>query len=130
MRRAVHLRKRRPDADDRLDERRAEGRMSAVAAAGAGASEPRHARRIALIWLAVTSVIGLSLAVYGTADLLSKAGVGGGEGPSPLAKPSAAEMKNAVEVQVIGQQWLWTFRYPGYGGFETSDLIVPVGREI
>jgi hypothetical protein len=29
-------------------------------------------------------------------------------------------------VQVIGQQWQWTYRYPSYGGMETHDLILPV----
>jgi cytochrome c oxidase subunit 2 len=31
---------------------------------------------------------------------------------------------------VIGQQWLWTFRYPTYGGVETTKLELPVNREI
>jgi cytochrome c oxidase subunit 2 len=31
---------------------------------------------------------------------------------------------------VIGQQWLWTFRYPSYGGVETTTLELPVNREI
>ena len=31
---------------------------------------------------------------------------------------------------MIGQQWLWTFRYPGYGGVETPYLVLPVGRSI
>jgi cytochrome c oxidase subunit II len=28
-------------------------------------------------------------------------------------------------VQVIGQQWEWTFRYPTYGGLETRDVAIP-----
>ena len=34
----------------------------------------------------------------------------------------------ALQVQVIGQQWAWTFRYPGYGGVETPQLALPAGR--
>jgi cytochrome c oxidase subunit 2 len=86
--------------------------------------------RIQLTWLAVTSLVVLGLAVYGTVELLSKAGVGGGEGPHPVAKPAAAELATALPVQVIGQQWLWTFRYPTYGGVETPDLVLPVDRQI
>lgn len=86
--------------------------------------------RLQVTWLALTSLVVLSLAVFGTADLLSKAGVGGGEGPSPLAKPSTAELSTALEVQVIGQQWMWTFRYPAYGGVETPYLVLPANREI
>jgi cytochrome c oxidase subunit 2 len=86
--------------------------------------------RLQLIWLAITSVIVLGLAAYGTTDLFTKAGAGGGEGPNPIAKPAAAPLRNALQVQVIGQQWLWTFRYPGYGGVETPTLELPVNREI
>lgn len=84
--------------------------------------------RIQLTWLAITSAIVLGLAVYGTVSLLAEQGAGGGEGPSPIAKPAAAELANALQVQVIGQQWLWTFRYPGYGGVETPTLELPVNR--
>jgi cytochrome c oxidase subunit II len=85
--------------------------------------------RVQISWLVVTAVMVLGLAVYGTVGLLgSSSGAGGGQGPSPLAKP--ADAGKALEVQVIGQQWLWTFRYPGYGGVETAELAVPVGREI
>jgi cytochrome c oxidase subunit 2 len=86
--------------------------------------------RLQLIWLAITSVIVLGLAVYGTTELLSKAGGGGGEGPNPLAKPAAADLGSALQVQVIGQQWLWTFRYPSFGGVETPDLVLPANRQI
>jgi cytochrome c oxidase subunit 2 len=88
-------------------------------------SEPR----IQLTWLVVTSVMVLGLAVYGTVGLLgSSHGAGGGQGPNPLSKPAAST--HPLQVQVIGQQWLWTFRYPGYGGVETAQLVLPVNRVI
>jgi cytochrome c oxidase subunit 2 len=31
-------------------------------------------------------------------------------------------------VQVIGQQWRFTFRYPSYGGVETDQLELPANR--
>jgi len=31
---------------------------------------------------------------------------------------------------VIGQQWRWTYRYPQFGGFETTDLVLPVGQNV
>jgi cytochrome c oxidase subunit 2 len=80
--------------------------------------------RIQITWLAVTSVMVLGLAAYGTVGLFgSSHGAGGGQGPSPLAKPPAGT--HLLQVQVIGQQWLWTFRYPGYGGVETATLEIP-----
>jgi len=84
--------------------------------------------RIQTTWLIVTSVMVLGLAVFGTVDLLDSGGAGGGEGPVPLAKP--ADAASALQIQVIGQQWMWTFRYPSYGGVETNQLALPVGREV
>ena len=84
--------------------------------------------RIQATWLIATSAMVLGLAVFGTIDLLSTGGSGGGQGPAPLAKP--ADAASALQIQVIGQQWEWTFRYPGYGGVETNELALPVGREV
>jgi cytochrome c oxidase subunit 2 len=85
--------------------------------------------RIQITWLAVTAVLVLSLAAYGTIGLFgSSNGAGGGQGPNPLAKPANAGQ--ALQIQVIGQQWLWTFRYPSYGGVETPELALPVNREV
>jgi cytochrome c oxidase subunit 2 len=83
--------------------------------------------RLQVIWLAVTSVLVLGLATYGTVGLFgSSHGAGGGQGPNPLAKPAAST--HPLQVQVIGQQWLWTFRYPSYGGVETGQLVLPANR--
>jgi cytochrome c oxidase subunit 2 len=80
--------------------------------------------RIQITWLMVTSVMVLGLAVYGTVGLFGGShGAGGGQGPSPLAKPPANV--HLLQVQVIGQQWLWSFRYPSYGGVETGTLELP-----
>ncbi len=81
--------------------------------------------RIQMMWLSITTAIVLGLAVFGTIDLFSStaAGAGGGQGPNPLAKPPAGS--RPLQVQVIGQQWLWTFRYPAYGGVETPDWCSP-----
>ena len=37
---------------------------------------------------------------------------------------------NILQVQVIGQQWAWTYRYPQFGGFETTQLELPVGEPV
>jgi cytochrome c oxidase subunit 2 len=85
----------------------------------------RGDRRIGRIWLIVTSVIALSLATFGTVRLL-EGGAGGGQGPDPLTKPDGERL----EVQVIGQQWEFTYRFPSFGGVETAELVLPVDREI
>jgi cytochrome c oxidase subunit 2 len=77
-----------------------------------------------LLWIVVSSVIVLALAVWGSYTLTAGAhGAGGGQGPDPAAKPPGYQ--HALPVQVIGQQWDWTFRYPTYGGIETRDLAIP-----
>jgi cytochrome c oxidase subunit 2 len=83
--------------------------------------------RLQILWLAVTAVMVLGLATYGTVGLYNGSeGAGGGQGPSPLATPPASA--HPLEIQVIGQQWLWTFRYPSYGGVETAQLVLPANR--
>jgi cytochrome c oxidase subunit II len=81
-----------------------------------------------LTWVLATSVIVLSLAVWGSYTLVgaSAAGAGGGQGPSPSDLPAGHQ--HALPIQVIGQQWAWTFRFPTYGGFETRHLELPVNK--
>jgi cytochrome c oxidase subunit 2 len=76
-------------------------------------------------WLAATSVIVLFLASYGTVRLFDE-GSGGGQGSDPIAKPSGDQL----QVQVIGQQWAFTYRFPSFGGVETPHLVLPVDRDI
>jgi cytochrome c oxidase subunit II len=77
--------------------------------------------RIQAIWITLSSVIVLALFVFGTVTLYTSHGAGSGEGASPLQVPTGAKL----QVQVIGQQWKFTYRYPQYGGFETTDLVLP-----
>ncbi|HEY0304041.1 MAG TPA: cytochrome c oxidase subunit II, partial [Longimicrobiales bacterium] len=37
---------------------------------------------------------------------------------------------NALQVEVIGHQWRWEFRYPQLGIITANELVVPVGREV
>jgi cytochrome c oxidase subunit II len=77
-----------------------------------------------LLWIVLTATIVLTLAVWGSYTLIASShGSGGGQGPDPIAKPKGHQ--HALPVQVIGQQWEWTFRYPTYGGIETRDLAIP-----
>ena len=82
---------------------------------------------VQLTWIVATSVIVLSLAVFGTLELVTVQGTGAGEGPQPIWKPSTSSL---LQVQVIAQQWAFTYRYPQYGGFETTQLELPVGQAV
>jgi cytochrome c oxidase subunit II len=83
--------------------------------------------KIELWWIVLTTVLVLFLAGFGTYELIQPEGSGGGQGPTPLWTPAS---KDVLQVQVIGQQWKWTYRYPSFGGFETNQLIVPVNTSI
>ncbi len=79
------------------------------------------------LWLVLTSATVLALAVWGSLVLVVSAhGAGGGQGPNPIDPPAGA--KEALQVQVIGQQWNWTYRFPGYGAIETAHLDLPADR--
>ncbi len=91
-------------------------------------------------WIIGTAAIVLSLAAYGTFELISPAGAGAGEGPQSIWRPPGTTTasvtswtpgtSNILQVQVIGQQWEWTYRYPQFGGFETTQLMLPVGQPV
>jgi cytochrome c oxidase subunit 2 len=78
-------------------------------------------------WITVTAAIVLFLAAFGTYELVTPAGAGAGEGPNPIWTPKG---HNVLQVQVIGQQWRWTYRYPQFGGMESTVLMLPVDTPI
>ncbi len=80
-------------------------------------------------WLMITTTTVLILAAYGSVRLLAD-GSGGGQGPNPIGVPAAAKTHAPLQVQVIGQQWFFTYRFPGYGGVETRDLELPTGTTV
>jgi cytochrome c oxidase subunit 2 len=87
----------------------------------------RHDARVQLLWIVITTTMVLFLAGFGTYELL-KDGSGGGQGPSPIAFPP--HHQNAFEVQVIGQQWQFTYRYPSLGGAESNQLVLPAHTDV
>jgi cytochrome c oxidase subunit 2 len=85
--------------------------------------------RVQTAWIAATLVIVLSLAVYGTVALaIDQPGAGISTVSAPLPMPTSTDQP--LEVQVIAQQWFFTYRYPTYGGIETSQLVLPVNQKI
>ena len=103
-------------------------------------------KRAEVSWIVITTVVVLCLAVFGTVALYAGNGSGGGEGPNPILQPAGAvkaetaalagtgswspNSNEVLPVQVIAQQWKFTYRYPTFGGFESPDLILPVNTEI
>lgn len=78
--------------------------------------------RVQTTWMAVTGVLVLFLAGFGSYELV-QSGSGGGQGPNAAFQP--AGYTKAMDVQVIAQQWEFTYRYPSYGGVEVPHLVLP-----
>jgi cytochrome c oxidase subunit 2 len=83
-------------------------------------------------WIIATSVIVLGLFVFGTVELIVPAGAGAGEGPSPIWKLNGVQTtawtpgsNDMLQVQVIGQEWNFSYRFPQFGGMETTQLLLP-----
>jgi cytochrome c oxidase subunit II len=87
----------------------------------------RDDARVRILWIVITTAMVLFLAGFGTYELL-KDGAGGGQGPNPISFPP--NHKTAFQVQVIGQQWQFTYRYPSLGGLESNQLVLPAHRVI
>lgn len=81
----------------------------------------RDSTPVLLIWAAISFITVLFLAGWGTFTLH--------EITSP-PDPAGASASSPFVIQVIGQQWFWTYRYPSYGGMETRTLVLPVDTPI
>jgi cytochrome c oxidase subunit II len=87
-----------------------------------------------LTWVLTTTVTVLFLAAFGTYELLG--GAGGGQGPKPVFTKFSAADRGArkgdppLQVQVIAQQWQFTYRYVSNGGFESAQFVLPANRQV
>ncbi len=68
------------------------------------------------VWMFVSSALCLFLLVWGLAAL-SKVDSAAAASPTPL------------EIDVTGQQWIWSFSYPDQG-VETDRLVLPLDRPV
>lgn len=99
---------------------------------------PPDSTPVLLLWAGLSFVIVIFLAGWGTFTLHEIT-----EPPHAAAAVSVHSTRHGktttavvqkpiqtLDIQVIGQEWYWTFRYPSFGGMETKDLIVPVNTPI
>jgi cytochrome c oxidase subunit II len=68
---------------------------------------------VTAIWLGVSSVLVLVLLAWGLA----------------VYSADAVSQPHSLQIDVTGQQWLWTFSYPGTG-VETRSLVLPINRPV
>src|SRR5688572_25237444 len=47
-----------------------------------------------------------------------------------IFRTQAKAVPNALQVEVIGHQWWWEFRYPQLGIVTANDLYLPIGRTV
>src|SRR5258705_11873627 len=47
-----------------------------------------------------------------------------------IFKTQAKASADALQVEVIGHQWWWEFRYPQYNVITANELYLPVGRKV
>lgn len=95
---------------------------------------PSHGNfRVQVAWVAITAVIVLILAGLGINGLgTSAAGTDfAASGPSLGTSGSVGSSAgHALQVQVIAQQWYFTYRYADYGGVESLHLMLPVDANV
>lgn len=96
-------------------------------APAASAAELRGNPRAAMTWTAVVSAIVLALAIFGTVTLSSEQAA---ETLGVSGRAATGAQASNLEVQVIAQQWQFTYRYPSFGGFESAQLVLPVGANV
>jgi len=92
--------------------------------------------RVQVAWVAITAVVVFVLAGIGISEL---AATGNGTNFASSNQPTLATSgssqvgstaSSALQVQVVAQQWYFTYRYPDYGGAESLHLILPVNANI
>lgn len=70
---------------------------------------------VQVTWLVISLVLVTFLFVYGLYF---------------LNQVDAAPGSGALQVTVTGEQWLWDYAYPQYNAATSSELYLPVGREV
>ncbi|HEX3565378.1 MAG TPA: cytochrome c oxidase subunit II [Acidimicrobiales bacterium] len=66
------------------------------------------------LWLGVSAALVIVLLVWGLGEFTAE----------------QTTHPDTLQVNVTGQQWLWTFSYPGAGNVKTRSLVLPVNRPV
>lgn len=68
------------------------------------------------VWVLLSSMLCVFLLVWGLAEIQKV--------------DASASAANPLVVEVTGQQWVWTFSYPGEGNIESDQLYLPLNRPV
>ena len=89
-------------------------------AKGAGPSDESPAIRtngpVTTVWVLVSSLLCVFLLIWGLGEMNSLA-------------PKATSAKPIV-IDVVGNQWVWDFRYPDNGNIESHELFMPKDQPV
>ena len=83
-----------------------------------GAPEPKHVHgntTLEILWTVIPALILAFIAVPTVRTIF---------------RTQAKAQANALQVEVIGHQWWWEFRYPQYGIVTANELYLPIGRTV
>lgn len=83
-----------------------------------GGPEPRHVHGNTLMEITWTLAPALILVLIAVPTVRT------------IFKTQAKAPANALQVEVIGHQWWWEFRYPEYGITTANELYLPHGRPV
>ena len=83
-----------------------------------GAPEPKHVHgntTLEITWTVIPAIVLIFLAVPTVRTIF---------------RTQAKAVPNALQVEVIGHQWWWEFRYPDLGIVTANELYLPVGQTV
>ena len=83
-----------------------------------GQPAPKHVHgntTLEITWTAIPAVILVFIAVPTVRAIF---------------RTQAKAVPSALQVEVIGHQWWWEFRYPEYGVITANELYLPIGRTV
>ena len=83
-----------------------------------GQPAPRHVHgntTLEITWTAIPAIILVFIAVPTVRAIF---------------RTQAKAVPSALQVEVIGHQWWWEFRYPEYGVVTANELYLPIGRTV
>jgi cytochrome c oxidase subunit II len=83
-----------------------------------GQREPEHVHgntTLEIAWTIIPALVLAWIAIPTVGSIFRT------EAPAPA---------NSIQVQVIGHQWWWEFRYPQYGIVTANELYLPLGRTV
>lgn len=89
---------------------------------------PIRGNHLALVlWPSVSAGLCVFLLIWGLYGMTKVGTFGTPVGQGGMFGGTRA---NPLVVDVTGQQWLWTFKYPSEGGIQSTKLVLPVDRQV